>query len=226
MTDPTQSTDTTNKTTTVARNDAPHPTATTTHRDRPAPTRPAPTPNDPSHIADDARNAAEQMLVGAFAQAGGAIHDVLQGGATTESAQDVLDTVARVDVATGPTGGTIRTRPGDPGGTHIGIQDLQRYAANEDREGTEIREVRVPGVVHIEDSADDPADPDFPTDTVVRMIRARSSLIRTCYEHQLAGNRQLAGKVTVGFDVQPIGSLSGVRAVENTTGSDPSPRAS
>ncbi len=59
--------------------------------------------------------------------------------------------------------------------------------------------------------------PTFEEAHVSRAIQARISTIRSCYERQLRGNPDLAGKVTVEFTVEQNGGVSDARATENTT---------
>ena len=53
---------------------------------------------------------------------------------------------------------------------------------------------------------------------VVRQIKFKLGAIKACYEQGLKRNQGLAGKVTVEFTIQPAGSLTGVKATENTLG--------
>ncbi|HKU38257.1 MAG TPA: hypothetical protein VJR89_08920, partial [Polyangiales bacterium] len=66
-----------------------------------------------ARIAQEAAQAAEALIVGALSsQAGGALADVLAGGAVTGNAQDILSQAAGIGVARGSSGGELRTRSG------------------------------------------------------------------------------------------------------------------
>jgi TonB family protein len=60
----------------------------------------------------------------------------------------------------------------------------------------------------------------FDMQQVVRLIHTRLVAITRCYETQLATAPQLAGRVRVTMTIARSGSVRGVRAIENTTGSD------
>jgi len=59
----------------------------------------------------------------------------------------------------------------------------------------------------------------FDHNIVVRQLRTRQSAIQRCYERELRNNPTLGGRVAVRFSIQPTGTVSGVTATENTTGS-------
>jgi TonB family protein len=180
-----------------------------------------------ARIAAEAAAAAEQLLVGALGGgAESALNDVLRGGAVTGNAADVLAQASGVGVASGGTGGQLRTRGG--GGTGSGEGGLGSLAAaggagatQQRQEGAEVVEVRVRGNLRFLDSDGDmTGSGDFDQRVVVNLIRQRISAIRACYERELRRNPQLSGKVTVEFTIQTTGTVSGVRATENTTGDD------
>jgi TonB family protein len=69
------------------------------------------------------------------------------------------------------------------------------------------------------DDVDEAGFGDFDMAAVVRMINTRRAAITRCYETQLRANPRLAGRVRVSMTISQTGSVGGVRAVENMTGS-------
>jgi len=69
-----------------------------------------------ARIAQEAAAQAEAMLLGALGGSGGALGDVLSGGAVTGNAADVLAQASGVGVATKSEAGTLRTRSGGGSG--------------------------------------------------------------------------------------------------------------
>lgn len=178
-----------------------------------------------ARMAEEAGAAAEMLLVGALGgEADSAFRDVLAGGAVTGNAADVLAQANGVGVATGAAGGALRSRGGGGNGSGEGggLGGLTRAggegATAQQAEGTQVVEVRVRGNLRLEGGEAIGGDGDFAAAQVVALIRQRLSAIRACYERELRRNPQLAGKVTVDFTIQTTGSVSGVRASENTTG--------
>jgi TonB family protein len=180
-----------------------------------------------ARVAEEAASAAEMLLVGALGDgADSAFRDVLQGGAVTGNASDVLAQANGVGVASSAAGGALRTRSGGGNGSGEGggLGGLAAAggagATAQQAEGQQVVEVRVRGNLRLDDGEAIGGDGDFDATQVVRLIRQRLSAIRACYERELRRNPQLAGKVTVDFTIQTTGSVSNVRASENTTGDD------
>ncbi len=59
----------------------------------------------------------------------------------------------------------------------------------------------------------------FDSNAVVRLLQLRQSTIRRCYERQLRDDPRLRGRVVARFTIELDGTISGVTATENTTGS-------
>ncbi|MEM9195593.1 MAG: AgmX/PglI C-terminal domain-containing protein, partial [Myxococcota bacterium] len=85
-------------------------------------------------------------------------------------------------------------------------------------EGAAVMERVIRGNVSFGSGGDVGGSGVFDSSQVVRMIRGRQSAFRRCYENALRNNPSLAGRVTVGFTIQPRGNVSGARATSNTTG--------
>jgi len=176
--------------------------------------------------ATDAAAAAETLLIGALGGEDGALANVLANGAVTGSAADVLATADGVGVADG-TSGTLRDRGGGVrvGGTTSGLGGLR--AAGEGStgargEGEAVTERAPRGrFAAAADDADESGSGSFDMQQVVRMINTRRAAITRCYETQLRSDPTLAGRVRVSMTIVESGSVTNVRAVENTTGSDP-----
>lgn len=185
--------------------------------------------NDPAvnaearaRIAAEAAAQAEAMILGALGE-GGALADVLAGGAVTGSAEDVLAQAAGVGVAQG-SGADLRARSGGGGSGQAGGLGSLRAAGGDSatagaQEGVRIIERVIRGRINLEAGGDIGGSGDFDSAIVVRTIRARLRAIQACYETQLRRNPTLQGKVTVQFTIQPAGTVSGARATENTSGS-------
>jgi outer membrane biosynthesis protein TonB len=176
-----------------------------------------------ARIAEEAAQAAEALIVGALSAEGGALADVLAGGAVTGNAQDILAQAAGVGVAQSGAGGTLRQRSG--GGTGSGQQglgSLSRAGGAETTagrgEGTVVKERTIKGNLKLGDGGDIGGAGEFDSNLVIAKIRSRLGGIRACYERELRKNPTLAGKVTIEFAIEERGNVSGVKVAENTTG--------
>jgi TonB family protein len=175
-----------------------------------------------ARIAQEAAQAAEALVVGALsAEGGGALQDVLAGGAVTGNAQDVLSQAMGVGVAKTGSGGDLRQRTG--GGTGSGVSGLGSLARKEGTtgavtEGGAVTERKVAGSVKSEKGDEVGGSGDFDSRLVVSTIKARLRAIQMCYEQQLRRNPTLAGKVSIEFTIQTRGNVTDVHVKENTTG--------
>jgi TonB family protein len=182
---------------------------------------------DARMAASDAVQQVETLLLGALGGGEGAFADVLQGGAVTGSAEDIMAQAEGVGVASGNTGGVLRERGG---GNQVGsgqeLGGLRRAgdgtATAERREGEALQERAPRARMRFSggDVEDEGGSGDFDQSVVVRMITTRRSAIQACYERELRQNPTLQGRVAIAMTIQESGSVSGVRAAENTTGSD------
>ncbi|HEX7481799.1 MAG TPA: AgmX/PglI C-terminal domain-containing protein [Polyangiales bacterium] len=173
-----------------------------------------------ARIAQEASQAAEALIVGALSsETGGALADVLAGGAVTGNAADILATAAGIGVAKAGSGGDLRTRGG--GATGSGVGGLGGLARKEGTtgavgEGGAVAERVVHGKVQAQE-ADMSGAGDFDANMVVQTIKTRLRSIQMCYEQQLRRNPSLAGKVTIEFTIEMRGNVTGVRVKENST---------
>jgi len=55
-------------------------------------------------------------------------------------------------------------------------------------------------------------------ESIARKVKARMSLIKGCYERHLQRNKNLKGKITIEFSINPRGRVSSTRIIKNTTG--------
>ncbi|MDB4987961.1 MAG: putative abductin-like protein [Myxococcaceae bacterium] len=173
-----------------------------------------------ARMAEEAAASAEALLLGALgAQGGGALNDVLAGGAVTGNAEDVLAQAAGVGVATNAQGGTLRQRSGGGTGNRVGgLGSLQTAGGGGPvKEGGAVAEKQIRGTFK-------PLDPDavggtgdFDAKLVVAEVKKRISAIKICYEQQLRRDPSLQGKVTVQFTIEQSGTISKAAATENTT---------
>lgn len=174
-----------------------------------------------ARIREEAAAQAQQMLLGALGE-GGALADVLAGGAVTGNAADVLAAAQGVGVADAQ-GGTLRERSGGGSSGRTGglggLQSAGGGATGPVQAGEEIVERVIRGRVNFENMDEIGGSGMFDQSQVTSMIRQRQSAFRRCYENELRNNPSLNGKVTVQFTIQERGNVSAANAVENTTGS-------
>ena len=174
-----------------------------------------------ARIAQEAAAQAEAMLLGALGGSGGALGDVLSGGAVTGNAADVLAQASGVGVATKSEAGTLRTRSGGGSGQKAGLGSLKKGkgAGKAASEGEAVKERDVRGNVGLNSGGDVGGSGEFDQALVQRQIKQRLKSITRCYESELRKNPSLSGKVTVTFTIQERGNVTGAKASENTTGS-------
>ncbi len=182
---------------------------------------PSATAEGRARIAQEAAAQAEAMLLGALGEGGGALGDVLAGGAVTGNAADVLAQASGVGVATKSEAGTLRTRSGGGSGQQAGLGSLKKTkgTGKAAKEGQAVQERQVRGNVGVRGGGDIGGSGEFDAATVQKQIRLRLKSITRCYESELRKNPSLAGKVTVTFTIQERGNVTDARASENTTGS-------
>lgn len=174
-----------------------------------------------ARIAQEAAQAAEALIIGALSsEAGGALADVLAGGAVTGNAQDILSQAMGVGVAKSGSGGDLRQRSG---GVNSGVSGLGSLARKEGTtnavgEGGQVTERTVKGSVKSSAGDEVGGTGAFDSSVVVSMIKTRLRAIQMCYEQQLRRNPTLAGKVTIEFSIQPRGNVTDLKVKENTTG--------
>lgn len=166
----------------------------------------------------------DQLLLGALSsEGGGAFADVLAGGAVTGSAEDIMAQATGVGVATTAGGGQLRERSGG-GGVGGGQEGLGGLAATKAgtqarTEGGAVQERVVRGRFRAPADADDESGAgDFDARVVIRMIQTRQAAIRACYERELRSDPTLSGSIRVSLTIQETGSVTNVRATENSMG--------
>ena len=173
-----------------------------------------------ARIGQDAQAQAEALLLGALGE-GGALADVLAGGAVVGNSADVLAQAQGVGVANSQ-GGTMRQRGGGGGSGQGGLGGLQRAGGEgvtaAAGEGETVVERVIRGRVNFGSGDAIGGSGDFDSGLVVQMIRGRQSAFRRCYETSLRNNPTLAGRVAVRFTIQPAGNVAGAQATENSTG--------
>ena len=174
-----------------------------------------------ARIAQEAGASAEALVLGALGD-GGALADVLAGGAVTGDAESVLAQASGVGVAQGGSGGNLRTQGGGGGsGEGMGLGGLTAGSGAGMGVGTggPVTEMAIRGNINLQGGGDVGGSGDFDAAIVVRTIRARLRAIQRCYETELRRDPTLAGKVTVRFTIVERGTVSNASASENTTGS-------
>ena len=200
-----------------------HASAPSSLREGSADTRPT---VDHDAIARAAADDVQSLLIGAESEIAGAFANVLQNGAPTERAEDVFAQGGGTTVASNSVGQIDEREGRGPPGGGLGPQPLSglRRGAIEEQGPSEPLRERVVTVVRPPSGPGwipDPIDPTFDPRELHRALRARMGAVRACYEGELThGNPNLSGRIQVGLTVQPMGNLSGVRVVENSTGSE------
>ena len=173
-----------------------------------------------ARIAEQAMASAESLLLGALGE-GGALNDVLAGGAVTGNASEILAQAAGVGVASGSSG-DLRERGGGGDGSGqggmLGAVSASMTAGMSVSTGM-VEERAVRGRINLQNGGDIGGSGDFDANLVVQQIRRRLSAIQRCYENELRRDPTLAGKVTVQFTIVERGTVSNASASENTTGS-------
>lgn len=173
-----------------------------------------------ARIAEEASAAAEALLLGALgSDKGGALNDVLAGGAVTGNAEDVLAQAAGVGVATSSTGGTLRARSGGGSGARTGdLGSMQRAGGGGAvGEGGGLKETAPRGRATMEGGEETGGAGEFDSKLVTNEVKKRLRAIQICYEQQLRRNPGLQGKVTVQFTIEMSGTVSKATAIGNTT---------
>jgi TonB family protein len=174
-----------------------------------------------ARIVQEAAAQAEAMLLGALGGEGGALGDVLAGGAVTGNAADVLAQASGVGVATKGDAGALRTRTGGGSGQQAGLGSLKKGkgVGEAAKEGEVVKERELRGNVNLNQGGDVGGSGEFDAALVQQQIKQRLKAITRCYESELRKNPSLAGKVTVTFTIQERGNVTNAAATENTTGS-------
>lgn len=190
-------------------------------REPSGPEAPGATAEGRARLAQEAAAQAEAMLLGALGGEGGALGDVLAGGAVTGNAADVLAQAAGVGVASKGEAGTLRTRSGGGSGQQAGLGSLKKSerAGTAAKEGKTVEERAVRGDVGLRSGGDIGGTGAFDAALVQQQIKLRIKSITRCYESELRKNPSLSGKVTVTFTIQQRGNVTDAKATENTTGS-------
>jgi TonB family protein len=179
-----------------------------------------------ARIAAEATQAAEALIVGALSSsAGGALADVLAGGAVIGNAEEIMAQASGVGVARSSAGGTLRSRSGGSTGSgSSGLGSLARAggadATSARGEGGVVTERKVRGQASVGAGGDIGGSGEFDSAVVVRTIKTRIRAIQSCYELELRRNPTLAGKVTVQFSIQTQGNVTDVKVTNNSTGDD------
>jgi hypothetical protein len=195
------------------------------HVDSPRPSHPStPSPRpsapevDPSIAVDHAVDTALQTLIGAHGL-DGALADVLNNGGPTQSSAEVLASAQTVEIASST---DVPMRSGHVTGVPDGTFGPRSIGGRpgERGEGDPVVEA-APRPVHITvEPIDDPVDPAvFDDEQLRRALRARMPAIQQCYETQITHTPGLAGRISVSMQVERIGSVSHVEAVDDTVGS-------
>lgn len=166
---------------------------------------------------------AESLILGVLGSEGGALADALAHGAVTSNALDVIASAAGVQHADGASAGQLRAGTGGGGSGQTG--SLGEISGGSGQAGKQLAtkgpvEKQVTGRVGTGRSTAVGGAGEFDSNLVFAMIKKRMSAIKACYDRALRNDPNAAGTVKVEFTLQENGTVSGVRALDNTTGSD------
>ena len=172
---------------------------------------------DPSIAVDHAVDQALQLLIGADG-VDGALRDLVHNAQPTADSATVLASAQTVGIASTTAipmrDGHTTGLPGDFGPHRFGVHPGELH------EGAPVVETAPhPGHITLA-PIDDPIDRGLFDDAMLRRaLRARMPAIQQCYEQQLTRTPGLAGRISISMQVERIGSLSHVEAVDDTVGS-------
>lgn len=169
-----------------------------------------------ARLAEQVKSTGLLKLLGAKADGGGSIADVLGKGDVDRDQEKAFQGVGGVGVASandqlrgikaGGTGsGRVATVGGLRGGGSIAGGGTGEAAA----------EKKVSGVVKSEAPA---VDGDLDPGIVAKEVRSRLGAIKACYERALKRNPNLSGKVVIHWTITAAGTVSGVDVEQDTMG--------
>lgn len=175
-----------------------------------------------ARIVASAAARAESLIMGVLGDGGGALADALATGAVTSNAMDVLASAAGVAAADGTSAGQLRAREGGGGSGQTGsLGEITQGGGGGKQITTKgPTEKAVTGKVGAAKGSAVGGSGDFDASKVLEMVRSRMSAIKSCYDRALRSNPKAEGRVRVEFTIQPNGTVTNARALENTTGSD------
>jgi outer membrane biosynthesis protein TonB len=188
------------------------------------PDRPRPTDEPPSLVDRETIRTAALLEIGSLLRTGEgptALDDLMMGADTSDAASvlamvDATTSSAYVDPsALHERGGAS----GRPTSTDLGHLSIAGHDAANTMAGEGPPEERViTGWVTPESPTDEGGRGVFEAALVTARVRSLMSGIRRCYEAELLRDPTLSGKVTTKFTILESGTVTGVRAIENTTG--------
>jgi hypothetical protein len=169
-----------------------------------------------ARLAEQVKSTGLLKLLGAKADGGGSIADVLGKGDVDRDQEKAFQGVGGVGVANnndqlrgiksgGSGSGRVATVGGLRGGGSIAGGGTGEAAA----------EKRVSGVVKSEAPA---VDGELDPAMVAKEVRSRLGAIKACYERALKRNPTLSGKVVIHWTITQAGTVSGVDVEQDTLG--------
>jgi len=169
-----------------------------------------------ARLAEQVRSTGLLKLLGAKADGGGSLADVLGKGDVDRDQEKAFQGIGGVGVASsdaalrgikagGSGSGRVATVGGLRGGAGIAGGDT----------GGAATEKKVSGVVKSEAPA---VDGDLDPSIVSKEVRSRLGAIKACYERALKRNPNLSGKVVVHWTITAAGTVSGVDVESDTLG--------
>jgi outer membrane biosynthesis protein TonB len=169
-----------------------------------------------ARLAEQVRSTGLLKLLGAKADGGGSLADVLGKGDVDRDQEKAFQGIGGVGVASSDaalrgikSGGTGSGRVASVGGLRGGAG----IAGGETGVGPS--EKRVSGVVKSEAPA---VDGELDPGVVSKEVRSRLGAIKACYERALKRNPTLSGKVVVHWTITAAGTVSGIDIENDTLG--------
>lgn len=169
-----------------------------------------------ARLAEQVRSTGLLKLLGAKADGGGSLADVLGKGDVDRDQEKAFQNIGGVGVASSDaalrgikSGGSGSGRVASVGGLRGGGS----IAGGET--GVVSGEKRVTGVVKSETPA---VDGELDPSVVSKEVRSRLGAIKACYERALKRNPSLSGKVVVHWTITAAGTVSGIDVENDTLG--------
>jgi outer membrane biosynthesis protein TonB len=169
-----------------------------------------------ARLAEQVRSTGLLKLLGAKADGGGSLADVLGKGDVDRDQEKAFQGIGGVGVASSDaalrgikSGGSGSGRVASVGGLRGGA------GISEGGTGEGRNEKKVSGIVKSEAPA---VDGELDPSIVAKEVRARLGAIKACYERALKRNPTLSGKVVVHWTITAAGTVSGIDVENDTMG--------
>ena len=169
-----------------------------------------------ARLAEQVRSTGLLKLLGAKADGGGSLADVLGKGDVDRDQEKAFQNIGGVGVASSDAALRGIKSGGSGSGRVASVGGLRGGGAIAGGEtGVVSGEKRVSGVVKSEAPA---VDGELDPSIVSKEVRSRLGAIKACYERALKRNPSLSGKVVVHWTITAAGTVSGIDVENDTLG--------